>query len=72
VAIAAPRRLARLGQSGILEKTAYPAVPPRVEYRFTPCGEKILGVPDGIDALQREIEPWRGTRAAQSCLNRCA
>ena len=28
----------------------------RVEYRFTPFGDKFLGVLDGIDALQREID----------------
>lgn len=50
-------RLAKLVHFGILQKTAYPELPPRVEYRFTPFGERLLGVLDGIDALQREIEP---------------
>lgn len=49
-------RLNKLVRFGILEKQAYPELPPRVEYQFTPFGDKFLGVLDGIDALQREIE----------------
>jgi DNA-binding HxlR family transcriptional regulator len=43
-------RLNKLVRFGILEKQAYPELPPRVEYRFTPFGDKFLGVLDGIDA----------------------
>ena len=49
-------RLNKLVRFGILEKRAYPEVPPRVEYRFTPFGDKFCGVLDGIEALQREID----------------
>ena len=49
-------RLSKLVRFGILERQAYPELPPRVEYRFTPFGDKFLGVLDGIDALQREID----------------
>jgi DNA-binding HxlR family transcriptional regulator len=49
-------RLNKLVRFGILEKQAFAELPPRVEYRFTPFGEKFLGVLDGIDALQREID----------------
>jgi DNA-binding HxlR family transcriptional regulator len=49
-------RLNKLVRFGILEKRAYPELPPRVEYRFTPFGDKFLGVLDDIDALQREID----------------
>ncbi len=49
-------RLNKLVRFGILEKQAYPELPPRVEYRFTSFGEKFCGVLDGIDALQREID----------------
>jgi DNA-binding HxlR family transcriptional regulator len=49
-------RLSKLVRFGILEKQAYAELPPRVEYRFTPFGDKFCGVLDGIDALQREID----------------
>ena len=49
-------RLNKLVRYGILEKQAYPEVPPRVEYRFTPFGDRFCGVLDGIDALQRELD----------------
>jgi len=49
-------RLSKLVRFGILDKQAYAELPPRVEYRFTPFGDKFLGVLDGIDALQREID----------------
>ena len=49
-------RLSKLVRFGILEKHAYPELPPRVEYRFTPFGDKFCGLLDGIDALQREID----------------
>jgi DNA-binding HxlR family transcriptional regulator len=31
-------------------------VPPRVEYRLTPFGEKFAGLMDGVERLQRELE----------------
>ena len=49
-------RLSKLVRFGILEKQAYAELPPRVEYRLTPFGNKFCGVLDGIDALQREID----------------
>lgn len=49
-------RLGKLVRFGILEKRVYPEMPPRVEYRFTPFGDKFLRVLDDIDALQREID----------------
>ncbi len=49
-------RLSKLVRFGILEKQAYPEIPPRVEYRLSTFGHKFCGVLDGIDALQREID----------------
>jgi DNA-binding HxlR family transcriptional regulator len=49
-------RLAKLVRFGVLEKQAYPELPPRVEYRLTPFGARFCGVLDGIEALQREID----------------
>ena len=41
---------------GILEKTIYLEVPPRVEYRLTEFGLRFMPVVDSIKALQRELE----------------
>ncbi len=49
-------RLAKLVRYGILGKTSYDELPPRVEYGLTPFGAKFCGLLDGIDALQREID----------------
>lgn len=49
-------RLRKLVRFGILEKTSYPEVPPRVEYRLTGFGRKFSALLDQIDALQRETE----------------
>jgi len=50
-------RLAKLVRYGILDKRSYAEVPPRVEYRITPFGEKFGDLLDGIAALQRELPP---------------
>jgi DNA-binding HxlR family transcriptional regulator len=49
-------RLSKLVRLGILERQAYAELPPRVEYRFTPFGDKFVRLLDGIDALQREVD----------------
>lgn len=49
-------RLSKLVRYGVLEKHAFPEVPPRVEYRLTPLGERLNGVLDAIDALQDEVD----------------
>lgn len=50
-------RLRKLTRYGVLEKRSFPEVPPRVEYRFTPFGERFVGVLDAIDALAAERGP---------------
>lgn len=47
-------RLAKLVRFGVLEKVSYPEVPPRVEYRLTPLGQRLYGVLDAIAELQQE------------------
>ncbi len=49
-------RLSKLVRCGILEKQAFAELPPRVEYRFTPFGDKFLRVLDSIKALQHEVD----------------
>ena len=40
---------------GILERVAFNEVPPRVEYRVTPFGEKFIRILDDLEELQAEI-----------------
>ena len=41
---------------GIIDRVAYPEVPPRVEYQITDFGRKFIRILDELEALQREIE----------------
>ena len=41
---------------GILERIAYPEIPPRVEYVVTPFGEKFIRILAELENLQHEIE----------------
>lgn len=50
-------RLAKLVHFGILSKHSYDELPPRVEYRLTHFGQRFCGLLDGVEALQRELEP---------------
>ena len=40
---------------GILQRKAYPEIPPRVEYAFTPFGTKFVRVLDDLEKLQEEL-----------------
>lgn len=39
----------------IIDRVAYPEVPPRVEYVFTPFGNKFIRILDELEKLQDEI-----------------
>jgi DNA-binding HxlR family transcriptional regulator len=41
---------------GILARHAYAEVPPRVEYRLTPFGQKFAQIIDSVAQLQRDLE----------------
>jgi len=49
-------RLNKLVRFGIIEKTSFAEVPPRVEYSFTPFGNKFLDIVDTVNRLQQELE----------------
>lgn len=52
-------RLRKLVRYGILCKSSFPEVPPRVEYRLTPFGQRFTAILDQIDNLQSELQQDR-------------
>lgn len=47
-------RLRKLTRFGILEKRTYAEIPPRVEYRLTPFGDRFGSILDQIEAMENE------------------
>jgi DNA-binding HxlR family transcriptional regulator len=45
-------RLRKLQRFGIVEKHAYPEIPPRVEYQLTDFGARFSSLLDGVASLQ--------------------
>jgi DNA-binding HxlR family transcriptional regulator len=41
---------------GILEKQVFNELPPRVEYRVTPFGERFMGILEQLESLQQDLE----------------
>jgi DNA-binding HxlR family transcriptional regulator len=41
---------------GILKRVAYAEVPPRVEYKLTPLGQRFVSILDAVSELQQEID----------------
>ncbi len=52
-------RLSKMLRFGILDKRVYPQIPPRVEYIFTPFGERFLEILDGIERLKQDAAAGR-------------
>jgi DNA-binding HxlR family transcriptional regulator len=48
-------RLTKLVRFGVLAKTSYPEIPPRVEYDLTPFGNRIALILDEVHKLRREM-----------------
>ena len=48
-------RLGKLVRFGVLAKTSYPQIPPRVEYDLTAFGNRIARILDEIHKLKREM-----------------
>lgn len=53
-------RLRKLTNYKILQRHAYPEIPPRVEYSFTEFGLRFMPILDSIEALQSELEEYIG------------
>lgn len=49
-------RLKKLVDYGILERCAYAEIPPRVEYKLTPFGQKFATILDAIEELETECD----------------
>jgi len=41
---------------GILQKQVFNELPPRVEYRVTPLGERFMAILEQLESLQKELE----------------
>ncbi|MCL6608724.1 MAG: helix-turn-helix transcriptional regulator [Geminicoccaceae bacterium] len=48
-------RLAKLARLGLVLRTAYPEVSPRVEYTLTPAGERLCRLLGELDRLEAEL-----------------
>jgi len=48
-------RLGKLVRFGVLAKTSYPEIPPRVEYDLTSFGNRIAQILDEVHKLRREM-----------------
>jgi len=54
-------RLRALEEEGIVERSTYPAVPPRVEYALTEKGEALIPI---IEDMRTYGERWLGSACA--------
>lgn len=49
-------RLRKLERFGLVDRFVHEVVPPHVEYRFTPNGEKFLAILGAIQQVQRDFD----------------
>lgn len=48
-------RLDKCLRFGLIRRTAYPEIPPRVEYRLTPLGERFCRLLDEVERLEDDL-----------------
>lgn len=54
-------KLRELENRGVIERTVYPVVPPKVEYRLTDLGRSLKPVLDALSAWSLEHEVYRSS-----------
>lgn len=57
-------QLRELEAGGIITRTVYPVVPPKVEYSLTPLGAKLKSVTDALEIWGRDLPPGDKLQAA--------
>jgi len=59
-------RLRKLTCYKILQRHAYPEIPPRVEYCITPFGEKFVSILDKLAELDEEFQEETSTNGCKT------
>lgn len=59
--------LRKLTRYKILQRHAYPEIPPRVEYQLTAFGEKFVGILDKLAELEEELKSEMSGMETSSC-----
>jgi DNA-binding HxlR family transcriptional regulator len=49
-------QLRELAAAGLVQRTVYPQVPPRVDYVLTPLGRDLIPVLEGLHAFGEQVE----------------
>ena len=53
------QQLRELEADGVVERTVYPVVPPKVEYKLTPLGERLKPIMDAMHDWGNEVDEQR-------------
>jgi DNA-binding HxlR family transcriptional regulator len=56
-------QLRELETDGIITRTVYPVVPPKVEYALTPLGAKLKSVTDALEIWGKDLPSMPGREA---------
>ncbi len=54
-------QLRELAAAGLVQRTVYPQVPPRVDYALTPLGRDLIPVLEGLHAFGEQVEARAGS-----------